>query len=189
MYVALLFLAFSGSGLATTISRSVRSADQPCTVIFAKPADQCVGKISECWSPGQFDVDCDNGQTVCCFDGCVNVCSGPAKTCRTEYQLKYENATKEMCRPEDQPPNCYTVVTEDCNDKCEDVCTIEPTIVTEDVCETFMEPVCEPVVTETCVPPGEIFFLCWLEFLWFDEARNSLGNSRFMLTRYTRLLC
>ena len=125
---------------------------------------------------GQADVDCPNN-ALCCFDGCVNVCSGPAKTCRTEYQLKYENATKEMCRLEDQPPNCYTVVTEDCNDKCEDVCTIEPTIVPEDVCETFMEPVCEPVVTETCVPPGEIFFLCWLEFLWFDEARISLENS------------
>ena len=33
------------------------------------------GRVSDCWSVGQPDVDCLNN-ALCCFDGCANVCQG-----------------------------------------------------------------------------------------------------------------
>jgi len=39
------------------------------------PAEQCTGRLSNCWSVGQADVDCLNND-LCCFDGCANVCQG-----------------------------------------------------------------------------------------------------------------
>jgi len=39
------------------------------------PAEQCTGRLSNCWSVGQADVDCLN-DALCCFDGCANVCQG-----------------------------------------------------------------------------------------------------------------
>jgi hypothetical protein len=80
-----------------------------CPLIHAKDAGQCDGTISECWSPGQLDVDCEgsdgDGLGLCCFDGCVNVCSVP-KVCETVYETRFENVTKEVCKPEKQEPIC-----------------------------------------------------------------------------------
>jgi len=39
------------------------------------PLSQCEGRVSNCWSVGQPDVDCRNN-ALCCFDGCANVCQG-----------------------------------------------------------------------------------------------------------------
>jgi len=39
------------------------------------PVSQCSGRVSNCWSVGQPDVDCLNND-LCCFDGCANVCQG-----------------------------------------------------------------------------------------------------------------
>merc|ERR1712110_198108 len=39
------------------------------------PVSQCSGRVSDCWSVGQPDVDCLNN-ALCCFDGCANVCQG-----------------------------------------------------------------------------------------------------------------
>lgn len=39
--------------------------------------DQCVGAVSNCWSPGFTDTDCPNNG-LCCFDGCADTCvDGP----------------------------------------------------------------------------------------------------------------
>merc|ERR1712154_250761 len=44
-------------------------------VTSVPPVSQCSGRVSDCWSVGQPDVDClDNA--LCCFDGCANVCQG-----------------------------------------------------------------------------------------------------------------
>lgn len=59
-----------------------------CPLIHAKDPSACVGAISECWSPGQLDVDCQNGAGVCCFNGCVNVCGVP-KVCKTVHETRY----------------------------------------------------------------------------------------------------
>jgi hypothetical protein len=59
-----------------------------------------------------------------------------------------------MCQPVEQPPECRTVVTEDCHDDCKDVDSLVPTPVVEDVCDTVFENVCETFDRETCVPPG-----------------------------------
>ena len=56
-----------------------------CPLIHAKDPSACAGSISECWSPGQYDVDCENGAGLCCFNGCVNVCGVP-KVCKTVYE-------------------------------------------------------------------------------------------------------
>jgi len=39
---------------------------------------QCQGAVNSCWSVGVDDVDCP-GHSLCCFDGCVNVCYGQAR--------------------------------------------------------------------------------------------------------------
>ena len=159
MYIILLIVASSGFlASSSSLLRSTRSTPEFCPVIHAKGAEECAGKVSECWSPGLMDLDCDNGASPCCFDGCVNVCSdGPLK-CRTEYKQKFENVTKEMCQPEEQPPVCTTVVKEDCHNECKDVEKLVPTIIEEDVCETVNEPVCEVVETESCTTPGNAIF-------------------------------
>ena len=145
-----MFLA--GSVQSTSLTRAARSAEENCPVIFAKSASECQGAISECWSPGQYDVDCDNGATVCCYNGCSNVC-GPPKVCETVYQMKFENVTKEMCQPVEQPPNCWTVTEQDCHDDCKNVDSVVPSQVEDTVCNTVYEPVCDVFETETCVPP------------------------------------
>lgn len=157
---------WTGIVQSTSLTRTARSAEGNCPVILAKPISECQGVISECWSPGQFDVDCDEGATVCCFNGCVNVCGEP-KVCKTVYQMKFENTTKEMCLPVEQPPNCSTVTVQDCYDDCKNVDSVIPTQVEENVCNTVFEPVCEAFETETCVPPGlNNFFLKVLTFFW-----------------------
>merc|ERR1712072_1598782 len=44
-------------------------------VTSVPPVSQCSGRVSDCWSVGQLDVDCLNN-ALCCFDGCANVCQG-----------------------------------------------------------------------------------------------------------------
>merc|ERR1719334_2411952 len=50
-------------------------AQGSCPAAANQSPAQCSGKVSDCWSVGQPDVDCiDNA--LCCFDGCANVCQG-----------------------------------------------------------------------------------------------------------------
>jgi hypothetical protein len=142
----------SGSSI---VSRSQRSTEN-CQIIHAKPEKDCFGAISECWSPGQFDLDCSSGQEVCCFDGCVNTCGKP-KICKTIYETRHENTTKEMCSLVHQPPICETTSEQECNDVTEVEEEIVTSQVDEDVCITVSEQVCETVESEVCVPPT--FFL------------------------------
>jgi hypothetical protein len=144
-------LLCAGYVSSTSLSRSSRSSGN-CPVIVARSEDQCRGSVSECWAPGQYDVDCDNFADVCCFDGCANVCGSP-KVCKTIIQTKYENVTKQMCQPVEQPPQCTSVIFEDCYDDCKEVDSFVPTLVEEDVCDTVFEPVCQDHETEICVPP------------------------------------
>ena len=55
------------------------SDESACPIISPLPLNNCQGKESTCWSPGQKDRDCpDNG--LCCFNGCSNTCTNtPSK--------------------------------------------------------------------------------------------------------------
>ncbi len=54
-----------------------------CPNAQALSDSQCQGVFSNCWSPGQSDVDCPNFG-LCCFDGCANRCvDGPESMCET----------------------------------------------------------------------------------------------------------
>ena len=118
MYIILLIVASSGFlASSSSLLRSTRSTPEFCPVIHAKAAEECAGKVSECWSPGLMDLDCDNGASPCCFDGCVNVCSdGPLK-CRTEYKhvekLVPTIIEEDVCETVNEPV-CEVVETESC---------------------------------------------------------------------------
>ena len=101
---------------------------------------------------GQFDLDCDNGNQVCCFNGCVTTCGVP-KVCKTIYETKFENATKVMCSLVEQPPQCDTITSEECNDVTQIVEEIVTSQVEEEVCTTVEELACETVDSTVCVPP------------------------------------
>ena len=110
VYITLAVLILSGHDASSSLVRSARSTEH-CPVILAKPDEECSSLESKCWSPNQFDVDCENGAEVCCFNGCVNVCGRP-QVCQTVYQTRYENVTKQMCQPIQQPPSCQTFTAE-----------------------------------------------------------------------------
>jgi hypothetical protein len=82
-----------------------------CPLIHAKSAEECSGRVSDCWSPNTFDVDCNNGADLCCFDGCVNVCDAP-KECETVYKTRFKSITTEDCRTEEQSPVCTAFETQ-----------------------------------------------------------------------------
>ena len=145
-------LALSILLLASSIQASsieLRSSGN-CPVVHKKPEAECAGTKSTCWSPGQFDLDCDNGRQVCCFDGCVSTCV-KHKVCKTVYQTRYENATKVMCNLVEQKPVCNTVTHQDCKNVTKLVDVTVPTQVEEEVCKTVVEPVCENIQLEICV--------------------------------------
>ena len=50
------------------------SSPESCPVISPlPPTSSCEGRVSDCWSVGVHDLDCQDN-ALCCFDGCVNVC-------------------------------------------------------------------------------------------------------------------
>merc|ERR1711971_775458 len=58
------------------IQSQVSGAGGSCPAVTSvPPVSQCSGRVSDCWSVGQPDVDCLNN-ALCCFDGCANVCQG-----------------------------------------------------------------------------------------------------------------
>jgi hypothetical protein len=71
---------FTGNVLPATQGLGTNGNNQnnqgSCPVVSqVPPVEQCAGRLSNCWSVGQPDVDCLN-DALCCFDGCANVCQG-----------------------------------------------------------------------------------------------------------------
>ena len=75
----------AGPGVVLPVTQGIQTqgiqgpqtqAQTSCPAVSAiPPVSQCQGRVSNCWSVGQTDVDCiDNA--LCCFDGCANVCQG-----------------------------------------------------------------------------------------------------------------
>lgn len=64
----------SASGVP--VFRSVSANQRPHGDWPLTNESPCItGRVSDCWSVGQPDVDCLNN-ALCCFDGCANVCQG-----------------------------------------------------------------------------------------------------------------
>ena len=64
----------SASGVP--VFRSVSANQRPrCDWPLTNESPCITGRVSDCWSVGQPDVDCLNN-ALCCFDGCANVCQG-----------------------------------------------------------------------------------------------------------------
>ena len=85
MKLTLVAFLLLGAAHSSRIGRQATA--ESCPLIYAKDSKECIGKISECWSPNQLDVDCEDGAGFCCFDGCVNVCGTP-KVCKTIYETR-----------------------------------------------------------------------------------------------------
>merc|ERR1711862_90995 len=63
-------------GITQGIQSQVSGGGGSCPAVTSvPPVSQCSGRVSDCWSVGQPDVDCLNN-ALCCFDGCANVCQG-----------------------------------------------------------------------------------------------------------------
>ena len=109
-----------------------------CPLIPLKPAEECRGQKSSCWSPGVDDIDCVNYGGLCCFDGCSNNCIDHLEPppyipeeeippspvyevpCQIVNETKYEPKEEEKCE---------FVTKEVCHDSvqqsCRPVCTTE----------------------------------------------------------------
>jgi len=49
-----------------------------CPAAPSRTIQECRGAVNSCWSVGVGDVDCP-GNSLCCFDGCANVCLGQTR--------------------------------------------------------------------------------------------------------------
>jgi len=171
-----LLLAF----VASAIASPARVKDDQCPLRTLKDAVTCKDQHSECWSPGEGDVDCPNNG-LCCFDGCVNKCKIPGDElevfekppkCRVEYEQKEEIVTMDNCVDVPDVQSCVEYQKLKCRQECqlfEEPDTVETQ---EKCCKTEQNLVCEdapcdenetyelerPVDQETCLNQ-EAF--CW----------------------------
>ena len=59
-----------------------------CPTLSARSYQACQNSRPNCWSAGDFDLDCPNAG-LCCFDGCVNTClDQTTETAATELPVK-----------------------------------------------------------------------------------------------------
>ena len=64
--------------------------------------------VSECWTPDTYDSDCQG--TLCCFNGCADVCLPPAeRSCHEVTETVEEPKTEIVMKPV-----CVPVPVEDC---------------------------------------------------------------------------
>ena len=74
--------------------------------------------MSECWTPDTFDSDCRG--TLCCFNGCADVCLPPTeRSCHEVTETVEEPKTEIVMKPV-----CVPVPIEDCTQqvRTEDAC-------------------------------------------------------------------
>ena len=69
------------------------------------PVSQCGGRLSNCWSVGQPDVDCIEN-ALCCFDGCANVCQGSGWYSEGQSDIIFQSSLVGF-------PNCQCAVSHD----------------------------------------------------------------------------
>jgi len=165
--------------VASALGSPARVKNDQCPLRTLKDAATCRDQHSECWSPGEGDVDCPNNG-LCCFDGCVNKCKIPGKEeiyeqppkCRIDYEQKEELVKMDHCV---DVPDLQTCV-ESQKLKCRQHCEMfeEPYYVenVEKCCKTEQQLVCEdapcnenelyelerPVEQEVCLNQQEF---CW----------------------------
>jgi len=171
-----LLLAF----VAPAIASPARVKDDQCPLRTLKDAVTCKDQHSECWSPGEGDVDCPNNG-LCCFDGCVNKCKIPGDElevfekppkCRIEYEQKEEIVTMDNCVDVPDVQSCVEYQKLKCRQECQLFEEPETVETQEKCCKTEQNLVCEdapcdenetyelerPVDQETCLNQ-EAF--CW----------------------------
>jgi len=153
----LLFLGLVASALATP----ARVTNDQCPLRTLKDAASCRDQHSECWSPGEGDVDCPNNG-LCCFDGCVNKCKIPGDEfevverppkCRIEYEQKMELVKMDHC-VDVEVPDCRMVTRTECKkvtfQRCEVVKKPIETHVPDEKCSTKYKEVCKNKVKQWC---------------------------------------
>lgn len=64
-----------------------------CPLVGVKPRDECLYAQSQCRQANSFDPNCNNGEGLCCFDGCTYSCMasvnvGNGITNNASYQSK-----------------------------------------------------------------------------------------------------
>lgn len=64
-----------------------------CPLVGVKPRDECLYAQSQCRQANSFDPNCNNGEGLCCFDGCTYSCMasvnvGNGLTNNAGYQSK-----------------------------------------------------------------------------------------------------
>jgi len=64
--------------VTTDAVSSLARGQSQCPAAPSLTLQQCQGAGNTCWSVGVSDVDCP-GNSLCCFDGCANVCYGQAR--------------------------------------------------------------------------------------------------------------
>jgi len=74
-----------------------------CPAASPGSEEECIGTVSNCWSPGQRDTDCpSNG--LCCFDGCADTCVDGPKPTPPPYKPQVEPVEAETeVKPDFQP--------------------------------------------------------------------------------------
>lgn len=116
--------------------------------------------VSQCWSADTYDSDCEG--TLCCFNGCADVCLPPIeRICREVKETVEEPKTEIVMKPV-----CATVPIEDCNkqvEECESIpvekCT-EFAVPNQDQVLQQRPTECPPPSMESCDPATSIAN-CW----------------------------
>jgi len=108
--------------------------------------------VSECWTPDTFDSDCRG--TLCCFNGCADVCLPPTeRSCHEVTETVEEPKTEIVMKPV-----CVPVPIEDCTQQVEECESIPVEKCSEVLQERPTE--CPPPSLESCDPTTSIAN-CW----------------------------
>ena len=113
---------------------------------------------SNCWTPGQIDVDCpkpnidrknpqaDELFNLCCFNGCVNSCL-VEKTCKVIMEEYTEMKTYDQCTDSTRE-ECSDVPKTECKEVCKQIKTFVDEKVPYEVCEDKQVEKCKMVTEE-----------------------------------------
>jgi len=116
-------------------------------------------EVSECWSANTLDTDCLG--TLCCFDGCADVCLPPTESCRQVTEIIEEPKIEIVMKPV-----CVPIAIEDCTEEveeCESVPVekcVDVQVSAQDKDSQDRPTECPPPSKEKCDPATSIAN-CW----------------------------
>jgi len=144
------------------VTKTVCKPGRQTTVCPPPSLTSCTkeSSVSQCWTADTYDSDCQG--TLCCFNGCADVCLPPTeRSCRevteTVEEPKMEIVMKQVCVP--VPVEDCTQQVEECESIPVEKCT-EVAVSNQDQLSKERPTECPPPVMDSCNPATSIAN-CW----------------------------